>query len=194
MRAIDYIIVEIPENYINFRKGYRVNTTIEKVSAINRIGKVISAPEHTELEVGDDVVVHHNIVRLRKNGNGKTLPPDYLIKDNLYFVPVTEAFMYRRNGEWYSMSPYCFVKPIKYQQEETDGWLRGTMSAMSHKGYVKNTGVLDIPNKEQLENGLSKGDTILFSDYSEYEFIIDDELFYKMSTKDIIGKLNDRIK
>lgn len=195
MGSINYVIIEAEQAYnneIEISNGNTlvVNTTIESIEHINRIGKVIDAPEFTILEKGDEVIVHHNIMRLRNGVHGVQVESNFHIEDNKYFVPLTEVFMYRRNGgEWKAIDPFCFVKPIKQDKKEKIGslLLPENSTEGTHKGMVKNQGIMMYPNKELEELGVVKGTRVIFSDYSEYEFMIDGELFYKMSTKDIIG-------
>ena len=101
MKSINYLIVELDkayENEVEVSTGEKVivNSTIEDVSFINRKARVVSAPEFTILQKGDEVIVHHNIFRLRNDVKGVVAPSNYDIGDNKYIVPLTEVFMYKR--------------------------------------------------------------------------------------------------
>lgn len=193
MRSINYIIVEVDSAYNNDKDigngiNITVNTSIESVEHINRVAKVVKAPDFTMLEEGDEVIVHHNIFRLRNDQMGLEVESNYWIEDNKYFVPLTEVFMYRRgDSDWKALDPYCFVKPIEQEQPEQVQGIYVKDMEDNYKGMVKNTGVMAYVNESLKSLGVSDGDTIAFSNYSEYEFMIDDELYYKMATKDIIG-------
>jgi chaperonin GroES len=202
MRAVKYIIVEVDSNYNNEKKldngsTLIINNTIESVEHINRIVKVVSAPKNTILKKGDEIIVHHNILRLRYDTKGKQIESDFFIKDNLYYVPPTQVFMYKEGGigNWKAINPYCFVKPIKKEREEKIGSLYtpNSFKDNTHKGMIKNTGILTYPNEDLINMGLKEGDKILFSKDSEYEFKIDDEVYYKMTTSDIMGLLTEEI-
>ena len=191
MKSINYAIVELDEAYNNSLKlstgeDFIVNSTIEDVSYINRIAKVISIPEGLTVKENDLVVVHHNIFRLRHDFKGNLTISDYFIEGNQYIVPLTEIFMYKRDSDWIALNPYCFVKPIKYE-ENFDFEI--SLKEVSYKGKIKNMGIMAYPNPELLSQGVKKGDVVMFNQYSEYEFKIDNQLYYKMSTKDIISVL-----
>lgn len=195
MPSINFVIVEADSAYNNeTESGIVVNTSIEDVSRINRIAKVIEAPEFTILEKGDEIIVHHNIFRLRNDMKGEVVQSNFFLEENKYFVPLTEIFMYRRKGgDWNAIAPYCFVKPIKKEKVEKIGsvFLPQLEDKTTHKGMIKNTGIMSYPNDSLSELGVKKGDKIIFSKNSEYEFDIEGELYYKMSTKDIIGLVNE---
>ena len=188
MTTPNYLIVEVEEEYNNETKsengfGFIVNTTIESVSNINRIAKVVKAPEYVILEEGDEVVLHHNILRLRNSVGGNVIKSNFYIGDNQYYVPLTEVFMYRRDGEWHPLDPYCFVKPIRGVDREGFSYKNG------YKGNLDHVGEIIVVNKSLEQQGVKKGDIVAFSRDSEYEFNIDGDLLYKMSTKDILAIL-----
>ena len=190
MESLNYIIVELVEpaynNEVKVGTGQSVivNSSIEDVSFISREATVISAPPFTILKPGDKVITHHNIFRHRYSNRGNLIDSNYLLKDNTYYIPLTEIFMYKRSEEWEALDPYCFIKPI---EEVEEGEFINSLED-SYKGKVCNVGTVKYINKSLKEQGINPGDKILFSDYSEYEFTIDGELLYKMSTRDIYGK------
>lgn len=189
MKTPYYVIVETDKAYNNEKKitediSIVVNTTIESVEHINRKATVLVAPDFTVLEKGDEVIIHHNIFRLRNGLKGVMLESDYLIEDNRYCVPPTEIFMYKRgDSDWEALDPYCFIKPIK--AEEDTSLIKGVRDL--HKGNLPHIGIIVYPNKEMAEKGLKKGDKVAFSKYSEYEFELNGEILYKMSTNDILA-------
>tara|TARA_R110000772_G_scaffold224650_1_gene335293 strand:- start:138 stop:719 length:582 start_codon:yes stop_codon:yes gene_type:complete len=193
MRSSNYVIVELKDAYSNEQEistgdSFIVNSTIEDVSYINRVAKVLVAPPFTILQEGDEVITHHNIFRLRNDVNGNIAQSNYHLDGDKYFIPLTELFMYRRGGgDWVAIEPYCFVKPI--EQAKEDSFFDMSLEDDSYKGMVSRHGIISYPNKGLIEQGIEAGDTIIFSEYSEYEFYIEGELYYKMSTKDIIGKI-----
>lgn len=191
MRTINYLIVTLDETYnnevdIDSVGKFIVNSTIEDVSSINRVATVVAAPDFTILKRGDKVVVHHNIFRLRNNTKGNITPSDFDLGENTYFVPLTEVFMFKGEGDWEAISPYCFVKPI--ETENTEGFSL-SLSEGSYKGKQELVGIMTYPNKDLSLKGLKKGDKVKFTANSEYEFNLDGVLYYKMSTRDIVGKV-----
>lgn len=187
MKAIHYLIIEVDSAYENEEQNIIVNSTIENVDFVNRIARVISSPKGTILEKGDEVIVHHNILRLRNNVKGGVQASNYFLEGNKYFVPLTEVFMYRRGGDWIPIEPYVFVKPIEVN---TNKGFDLSLSESSHKGMIKRKGILSHPNRVLLEQGAKKGDIVRFSEYSEYEFNIEGVVYYKMSHNDILYSEN----
>jgi hypothetical protein len=190
MATINYLIVEIDEAYNNEveileGESLVVNSTIENVTYISRRAKVLEAPDFIILEKGDEVIVHHNIFRLRNDTKGHKIQSDFHLESNKYFVPLTEIFLYKRGQDWISLEPYVFVKPIKLRLEET--LLVGIKK--DYKGMENRRGIIGFNNKDLIKQGVRVGDEVLFSKNSEYEFKIDGEVYYKMNTKDILAIL-----
>ena len=193
MKTSNYVIVELKDAYSNEEEistgdSFIVNSTIEDVNYVNRVAEVLVAPDFTVLQKGDEVITHHNIFRLRNDVNGNIAQSNYHLDRDRYFIPLTELFMYRRDGsDWVALEPYCFVKPIEQKKEDT--FFDLSLEDDSYKGRLHKHGIMSYPNKGLIEQGIEVGDTIIFSDYSEYEFKVEGELYYKMATKDIIGKV-----
>lgn len=188
MATINYLIVELDEAYDNEvtildNQSLVVNSTIESVEHISRKAKVIEAPENVILREGDEVIVHHNIFRLRNDMSGKTIPSNYYLGDNKYFVPLTEVFMYKRGDLWNALDPYVFIEPIELRDEGE--LLIGIRK--EHKGKEHQKGIVAFINNELSSQGVVEGDEIVFSKYSEYEFKINGKVYYKMKTKDILA-------
>jgi co-chaperonin GroES (HSP10) len=108
----------------------------------------------------------------------------------MYFVPLGEIFMYRRDGsDFQAIAPYTFVKPIEKEDKMVGGFIISASESNSHKGMVKLQGIMAYPNQDLINQGVKAGDRIAFSPYSEYEFNLNGEIYYKMSTKDILAVL-----
>lgn len=194
MNTINYVIIEVDNDYINEKEvgGSKVivNTSIETVENINRVGVVVKAPDFVSLEEGDRIIIHHNICRLRNGIKGEKVQSNFWIEGNKYFVPLTEIFMFDKGNGWEAFTPFCFVRPIKDESKQINSILIPTsFREDNHKGRVNHRGIMVYPNQDLIDQGINKGDEIVFSNYSEYEFEIDGETYYKMSTNDILGKL-----
>lgn len=191
MRAVKYIIIEAPTEYNNeveLSNGMKlvVNTTIESVANINRQVKVKAAPDNTVLEKGDTLIIHHNILRRKNDIKGVEKRSDYWLYDNLYFVPPTEVFLYKKeDGDWISPDPYVFVEPIEQESIRTQSGIY--LDTGFKKKYVENVGNIAYINEELKSWGLKQGNKVFFKDDSEYEFNIDGRLLYRMKTSDILG-------
>tara|TARA_R110000851_G_scaffold291462_2_gene445810 strand:+ start:2261 stop:2842 length:582 start_codon:yes stop_codon:yes gene_type:complete len=191
MSVVNNLIVEIDSAYNNEKElsggqSIILNSTIEDVEFVNRVATVTEAPDFTILKAGDKVVVHHNIFRLRNGIKGGQMESNYFIKDNKYFVPLTEVFMFKRDdSDWEAIDPYCFVEPIVKEKKEV--FFDLSIDEDSYKGRLHQKGIIRYPNKALRAQGVKSGDMIMFSEYSEYEFVLDNVLYYKMATKDIIA-------
>jgi co-chaperonin GroES (HSP10) len=188
MATLNYLIVELDVAYnnevdISENQSLIVNSTIESVSHISRKARVLEAPDFVILQEGDQVIVHHNIFRLRNDTKGNLTQSNYCLGDNKYFVPLTEVFMYKRDSDWVCLEPYVFIKPIPLRAEETV--LSGIKK--DHKGMEYQKGLVAFNNKNLIDQGVKVGNEVAFSKNSEYEFDIDGELYYKMNTRDILA-------
>jgi co-chaperonin GroES (HSP10) len=194
MKARNYLIVKAGNEYNNeveLSTGHKivVNSTIESVEHINREVEVLAAPEFTKLKKGDKVIIHHNILRRKNDIKGEEIKSQFHFKDDTYYVPLTEVFAFKRDGQWESLDPFCFIKPIPLKDKEVGGILVRKEDQEGHKGRVHRVGTVRFPNQEMKDMGLKEGDTIHFEKDSEYEFKIDGELLYRMKTSDILAQV-----
>lgn len=196
MKAVRYVLVKSDQDYnneIDFAGGKLViNSSIESVANINREATVVSSPEGTVLEEGDTVIIHHNIMRRKNDIKGNEIKSPFHLEGNIYFVPPTEIFAYKRgDGEWKALDPFCFVKPIELEKEKVldSGIILTPTSKDSFKGRENGVGILRFANRELEESeGIFPGDKVHFEPFSEHEFEIDGEVLYKMRTQDILAK------
>ena len=101
MEAVRYVLAKTEgeyDNEVELSNGLKVvvNTTIESVSNINREVEVVSAPKNTVLDKGDKLIVHHNIIRKKNDVKGVESRSDFWLIDNVYFIPPTEIFLYKK--------------------------------------------------------------------------------------------------
>ena len=92
-----------------------VNSEISDHRYVSRVGVVLQVPkfEETEIKVGDEVIVHHNVFRRWHDQHGEERNSRCYWKENKYFVTSDQLFLYKRNNKWQAPKGYCFVKPIK---------------------------------------------------------------------------------
>ena len=181
MRALHDFIIETDTRYNNAvdvdGKELIVNTEITERDAefVNRIAKVVAVPSaiHTDIEVGDLVVVHHNVFRRWYDMKGKEKNCGGFISEDQYRVSEDQVFAYKRNGEWKACLRYCFVKPIV-----DDSQWREEM-------YTPLKGELVYTDKYLDELGIKPGTIVGFTPDSEYEFTIDDQLLYRIYSTQI---------
>jgi hypothetical protein len=93
-----------------------------------------------------------------------------------YFVDSSQIFLYKRNKEWHAPKNYCFVKPIE------------SNNIFSTDFETPLVGVIKYLDKSLINNGIKKGDLVGFTPRSEYEFIIEDERLYRVTTDSIAIK------
>ena len=72
-------------------------------------------------------------------------------------------------------TPINYIKPL----ESKDGYLKKSSK------YEPLTGTVKYINQDLLDKGVKVGDVVLYQPDSEYEFLVDDELLYRMFTDNI---------
>ena len=154
-------------------KDLILNTEIFNHQYINRQATVISTPiiGNTNIEVGDDVIVHHNVFRRWHNQHGQEKNSRSYFKEDTYIISQDQIFLYKTFWQWKTIPGFCWVKPIK------------------------NFNKLDIDQEQPLmgiieyaDKGFNKGDLVGFTPNSEYEFVIDGQKLYRVLSKFITIK------
>jgi len=188
MRALYSFIVK-PLNdrrYDNIQKLDDVDliTSVseEDHTVANRYAKVISLPLHYkgEIEIGDTLLVHHNVFKFYNDMYGNIKSGKSFFKDDLFFIDPDQFFLFKRNGKWKGYHKYCFVKPSS--AKDTFVKKAGVIEPLM--------GVLKYSNSQLEKLGLKVGDEISYQPESEYEFDVDGEILYRMFTNNITLKLN----
>ena len=154
-------------------KDLILNTEIFNHQYINRQATIISTPiiGNTDIEIGDDVIVHHNVFRRWHNQHGKEKNSRSYFKEDAYIISQDQIFLYKTFWQWKTIPGFCWVKPIK------------------------NFNKLDIDQEQPLmgiieyaDKGFNKGDLVGFTPNSEYEFVIDGQKLYRVLSKFITIK------
>ena len=162
----DFIIKPKKERYDNIKQigdqELILNSEISSHQYVSRIGIVLAIPkaESTDIKVGDEVIIHHNVFRRWYDVRGVEKNSRSYWKEDKYFVKPDQIFLYKRNNKWHAPKGYCFVKPIQ-----------------------SNNILLENVDKE-LKN-IDKEDLVGFTPSSEYEFVIDGERLYRVLTNSI---------
>lgn len=157
-----------------------INSTVEDHKHVNRFAKVIQLPIHYNgpIKAGDIIIVHHNVFRIYYDMKGRPRKSPNYFKDNIYMIDPFQFYMYHDGESWKSVGNWCFIRPTdlehKYLYEE---------------GYEENTGEVVYTNPVLKKRGVDNGDRVKFSKNSEYEFFVDSEKLYRMSTNDIIATI-----
>jgi len=181
MKSIyDFIIKPKNTRYNNTKKvGDKelvLNTEIFNHQYVSREAVIKHLPlaVETELQVGDEVIIHHNVFRRWHNMRGEEKNSRSYIDENTYCVKEDQIYSYNRNNQgWKTLNGYCFVKPIKSNDNFT-----------TEKEELL-VGIMKYMDPSLKEYNISEGDLVGFTPYSEYEFIINGEKLYRVLTTDI---------
>jgi len=170
-----FIIKPLDKRYENTKKiGNKeliINSHIENHIFVSKKAVVVSTPAayNTKIKAGDEVYIHHNILRRYYDVRGVEKNSATYFKDNLYFCAPDQIYMYNLK----SHLNYCFIKPIKNQ------------SFLRNRKEQPNVGIVKYSNKTLEALGINPGTLITFTPNSEFEFIIDGERLYCMKSNDI---------
>ena len=142
-----------------------LNTEIFNHEYVNREAVVISKPiiGETDIEVGDIVIVHHNVFRRWHNVKGIEKNSKGYFNESTYFIGHDQIFLYKRNDKWNCPKGYCFVKPLK-EKNPLNMDLEKPL-----QGIVKYS-----------DGAVKVNDLVGFRPSSQYEFIIDGERLYRV--------------
>tara|TARA_R100000655_G_scaffold56711_1_gene94868 strand:+ start:2271 stop:2858 length:588 start_codon:yes stop_codon:yes gene_type:complete len=172
----DFIVSPIGERYNNSKKvddkELILNTEIFNHQYVNRRAKVIATPLlfQSPINVGDEVIVHHNVFRRWYDVKGREKNSRSYWKEDKYLITEDQIFLYKRK-DWIATSGFSFVKPLK----ATNSF--NTEDEKPLIGIIKySDGTF---NKEEL---------IGFDPVSTYEFVIDGERLYRVLNKFITIK------
>jgi hypothetical protein len=165
----DFVITPVGQRYNNVKKvgdkDLIVNSEIFNHQHVNRLAKVLAVPTvgQTDIKVGDEVIVHHNVFRRWHDVKGREKNSRSFIDEHTYVVSIDQIFLIKRNNKYTAPKGYCFVKPIKaIDKYNTD-------SERPLVGIVKYTdGTVDL------------GDLVGVRPNSKYEFIIEGERLYRV--------------
>ena len=173
----NFVVKPIGKRYNNVKKvGDKeliVNTEIFNHQYVNRQATVISKPiiGDTDIDVGSDVILHHNVFRRWHNVKGIEKNSKSYFNEDTYIVNADQIFLYKKFWQWHSPKGFCWVKPIKNKDKYSNS------ETQENIGIIKYTdGSFDV------------NDLVGFTPISNYEFVIDGELLYRVYTKFITIK------
>ena len=173
----NFVVTPIGERYNNTKKvgdsELILNTEIFNHQYINRKASVISTPiiGETDIQAGDDVIVHHNVFRRWHNVKGIEKNSKSYFNESTYLANYDQIFLYKTNNEWKAPKGYCWVKPLK----ATDQF--NIEQEKPLQGIVKYS-----------DGTVNVNDIVGFTPNSEYEFVIDGERLYRVFSKFITIK------
>ena len=172
----DFIISPIGERYNNSTKvGDKeliLNTEVYNHQFVNRKAKVIAIPLlfSSPVNVGDEIIVHHNIFRRWHDVKGRERNSRSYWKEDKYIISEDQIYLYKRK-DWIAMPGYSFVKPLVSINKLNNEIERPLIGVIKYSD--------ETFNKEEL---------IGFDPVSTYEFIVDGERLYRVMNKFITIK------
>ena len=173
----NFVVKPIGKRYNNVKKvedkELIINTEIFNHQYVNRKATVISKPiiGDTDVDVGSDVVLHHNVFRRWHNQYGKEKNSKSYFNEDTYIVQPDQIFLYKKFWKWHSPKGFCWVKPIKNKDKYVNS------ETQENIGIIKYT-----------DGSFKINDLVGFTPISNYEFVIDGELLYRVYTKFITIK------
>jgi len=169
----DFIVSPIGERYNNVSrvddKELILNTEIFNHQYVNRLAKVIATPLlfQSPINVGDEVMVHHNIFRRWHDVKGRERNSRSYWKEDKYIISEDQIYLHNNKA----MPGYSFVQPIKSNNKLSSNVEQPLV------GIIKYT------------DGKFKINTLIgFTPNSEYEFVVNGERLYRVMNKFITIK------
>ena len=153
-----------------------LSTDLQDHKYVNRVGIILGIPELgcSDLQPGDEVIVHHNVFRRFYDVRGKEKNSAAYFDEDVYLCSPDQIYMYKRDEDWKSLDGFCFVKPIRSLNEM---WTPNEEEPL--------VGILKHTDKLLEDNNLNKEDLVGFTPRSEYEFVIDNDRMYRVPSSDI---------
>ena len=179
MKSIfDFVVEPVGNRYNNTKNidgvDLILNTQIFTHQNVNRLAIVKSLPitGDTNISIGDQVIVHHNVFRRYHDVRGVEKNGKSYIDDDNYLCSFDQIFLYKNKNEWKAPKGYSFVKPIESNN------IFNLNKELPSVGVVK---YLD----EHFDSQIQQGDLVGFTPGSEYEFIVDDERLYRVRSQSL---------
>ena len=172
----DFIISPTGDRYNNSvrvgKKELVLNTEIYNHQFVNRLAKVIATPLlfQSPINVGDEVIVHHNIFRRWHDVKGREKNSRSYWKEDKYLITEDQIFLYKKDN-WIATPGFSFIKPLK------------TTSNFNTEDEKPLIGIVKYS-----DGTFNKEELVGFDPVSKYEFIIEGERLYRVLNKFITIK------
>ena len=154
-------------------KELLLNTEVQNHEYVSRHGIINALPiaSATEIKVGDEVILHHNVFRRMRDIRGDEKNSRSYYKENSFFVQPDQIYAYKRKDEWHCIKGYCFIKPLLNEDNFSEHKERPCI------GIIK-----------YADEGFKKNELVGFKPGMEYEFNIEQERLYRVCSEDITIK------
>jgi len=155
-----------------------VNVNIEDHKMVSRNAIVVSTPLAycTNIKIGDEIIIHHNIFRRWYDVRGDERNSGQYFKEDLYFCKPNQIYLHKKEDKWVPFMNRCFIMPIK------------DIDSLTLDVEKKCVGILKIGNNELEALDIHPGDLVGYKPGREWEFIIDNKRIYCMKSNDIVIK------
>ena len=152
-------------------KELLLNTEVQNHEYTSRLGVVSNVPlaVETEIQPGDEVILHHNVFRRFRDIRGKEKNSKAYYKEDTFFVQPDQIYAYKRDEEWQALDGYCFIKPIKAKKA-----LLSSHKEQPAIGIIK-----------YASDGFESGALVGFKPGMEYEFNIEGQRLYRVPVNQI---------
>lgn len=131
-----------------------------------------------EIQIGDTVMVHHNAFH---NKAGNRIDSD----KNLYALDKEHmVYCYIRSGKIHMVSEFVFMIPVEVDNKITAAGIYLPFLKGARRGVIKYMGK-PIEDNE----GLSVGDTVMYTKAADYEIEVEGERMYRMKQNRILAKV-----
>ena len=173
----NFVVTPIGERYNNVKKindkELILNTEIYNHQYVNRLAKVISTPiiGNTTIKPGDIIITHFNVFRRWHDVHGVEKNSRSYFNENTYLITEDQILLYKRNDEWKVIDGYCFIQPIKDNDQFNIDIEKPLI------GIVKYT-----------DGTVNVNDLIGYRPRTECEFIIEGKRLYRILSKFITIK------
>ena len=134
----------------------------------------------TKIKKGDIILIHHNVFRTFYDMKGVKKKSRSFFKDNKYFCSLDQIYLYKRTSKWMSINDRCFIKPLKNESK---------FKVAKEQSLI---GILKIGNSSLEALGIHEGDTVGYTPYGEYDFVVDKKRLYCMKSNDIVIKYGNK--
>ena len=164
----DFIVSPIGERYNNSKKvgdkDLILNTEVYNHQFVNRRARVVATPLlfSSPINVGDEVIVHHNVFRRWHNIKGIEKNSRSYISENKYTVNQDLIFLYKKE-DWKAMPGFTFVRSLK----DTDNF-----NLNAERDFI---GVV-----EYSDGTFNKNELIGFGPYQKVEYLINGKKLWRV--------------
>tara|TARA_Y100000033_G_C2756625_1_gene116732 strand:+ start:3227 stop:3817 length:591 start_codon:yes stop_codon:yes gene_type:complete len=154
-------------------KELLLNTELQNHNYVSRLGIVTSLPiaTATKINVGNEVIVHHNVFRRFRDIRGKEKNSRSYYEEDLFFAEPDQIYAYKNDEDWHCVNGYCFIKPLANKNDFSLEKERVGIGVVKYTDGTHETGSL-----------------VGFRPGMEYEFNIEEQRLYRVPTNQITIK------